>query len=457
VRISVVGAGYVGLVTGVTFAHLGHDVTLLDVDAGKVERIQRGVSPIYEAHLSELLQPLVAEGRLAATLDPAVSIPAADVVFIAVSTPPLAEGRADMTFVKAASMTVGRHLGSDHPTVVVTKSTVPIGSANAVRVWIEDGMAFRDDAGNGVMFSVASNPEFLREGQALADSFYPDRIVWGVDDAWADTILDELYRPLAEQSFIPPAGLPRPERCLRVPVLRADRVSVEMIKYAANAFLATKISFANEMAAISELVGADVTRVMDGIGMDSRIGRAFLNAGIGYGGSCFGKDLAALVHTAREYGYEPRLIEATRMVNQDQREVVVRKLQGALKTLKGRRIAVLGLAFKPGTDDLRDAPSESIIRALLAREARVVAFDPVAMRRAERAWRDLDIRFAPSAEDALGGSDAAVLVTEWPEFGRIDWIRMRDRMAQPIVLDGRNALDPVSLRAAGFEYIGVGR
>jgi UDPglucose 6-dehydrogenase len=457
VRIAVVGAGYVGLVTGTTFAYLGHQVSLLDIDPHRVDDINAGRTPIFEAHLPGLLEDLVSRGQLTATQVPASCIPAADVIFIAVSTPPKTTGEADMAAVKAASTTVGRFLGSDHRSVVVTKSTVPIGSANAVRLWIEDGIGERSTGDAAPVFSVASNPEFLREGQAVADSFYPDRIVWGVDDAWAGEMLDELYRPLAQQSFTPPDDLPRPQGLSRVPVYQADRVSVEMIKYAANAFLATKISFANEMAAISERVGADVISVMDGIGMDSRIGRGFLNAGIGYGGSCFGKDLAALVHTAREYGYEPRLIESTRAVNDEQREAVVQKLLGALKTLKGRRIALLGLSFKPGTDDLRDAPSETIIRVLLRREARVIAYDPVAMPHARRQWADLEVRYAASAEDALSGADAAVLVTEWPEFLALDWARIGTAMARPLVLDGRNVLDADALRRAGFQYIGIGR
>jgi UDPglucose 6-dehydrogenase len=445
------------LVTGVTFAYLGHEVTLLDIDKERVDAINAGFPPIYEAYLEPLLKRVVEGRSLSATLDAAKAIADADLVFIAVNTPPRASGEADMEHVKSAAYAIGRHLSLAHSTVVVTKSTVPIGSTNAVGLWISDGIQARPGGGAAPAFAVASNPEFLREGQALHDSFYPDRIVWGTDQAWADAVLERLYAPIRDQNFAPPPGLPRPSGFGPVPVLRADPISVEMIKYAANAFLATKISFANEMARLCELVGADVVQVMDGIGLDRRIGRAFLNAGVGYGGSCFGKDLAALIHTAAEYGYQPKLIQATVDVNHDQRMWVVQKLQQALKTLKGRRIAVLGLAFKPGTDDLRDAPSATVIHQLLQREARVVAYDPVAMDRARSWWADLDVRYASSVERALDRADAALIVTEWPLFTNIDWAEVRDVMAQPIVIDARNMLDPAVMERFGYHYIAVGR
>jgi UDPglucose 6-dehydrogenase len=445
------------LVTGVTFAYLGHEVTLLDIDKERVDAINAGFPPIYEAYLEPLLKRVVEGRSLSATLDAAKAIADADLVFIAVNTPPRASGEADMEHVKSAAYAIGRHLSLAHSTVVVTKSTVPIGSTNAVGLWISDGIQARPGGGAAPAFAVASNPEFLREGQALHDSFYPDRIVWGTDQAWADAVLERLYAPIRDQNFAPPPGLPRPSGFGPVPVLRADPISVEMIKYAANAFLATKISFANEMARLCELVGADVVQVMDGIGLDRRIGRAFLNAGVGYGGSCFGKDLAALIHTAAEYGYQPKLIQATVDVNHDQRMWVVQKLQQALKTLKGRRIAVLGLAFKPGTDDLRDAPSAAIIRQLLQREARIAVYDPVALERARREWSDVDMVFAASLEDAVRGAHAVCLVTEWPQFQRADWGQLADSAARPLLVDGRNCLDAAALRRAGWEYIGVGR
>ncbi len=455
-QVAVVGAGYVGLVTGVTFAYLGHSVALLDINPDRVDAVNRGEAPIYEAHLDELLKGLVGHSLLATT-DPETALSSAEVIFIAVGTPPREDGEADMTAVRQACLTVGRHLSPRHSTVVVTKSTVPIGSANAVRLWIEDGLAERPESDVGPLFAVASNPEFLREGEALRDSFYPDRIVWGADEDWAIDRLRTLYGSIARQDFSPPEGIPRPPGRTSVPVFEADRVSVEMIKYAANAFLATKISFANEMATISELVGADVRQVMDGIGMDTRIGRSFLDAGIGFGGSCFGKDLQALIHTAVEYGYHPRLLGATVEVNQLQRSRVIYKLQRALKTLKGRRVGILGLAFKPGTDDLRDAPSRSIIEALLSREVRVIAYDPVAMDHARAAWADLDVRYANSVAECLQQVDAAVLVTDWPQFAHEDWAGLSRVMARPLIVDGRNQLNPATMRTAGYEYEAIGR
>ena len=455
-QVAVVGAGYVGLVTGVTFAYLGNSVALLDIDSGRVDAVNRGEAPIFEAHLDGLLKDLAGRS-LNATTDPKTALASADVIFIAVGTPPREDGEADMSAVRQACLTVGQHLTSRHPTVVVTKSTVPIGSANAVRLWIEDGLGERPDACEEPLFAVASNPEFLREGEALHDSFYPDRIVWGADEQWTADRLRELYGSIARQEFSPPEGIPRPSGRTSVPVFEADRVSVEMIKYAANAFLATKISFANEMATISELVGADVVQVMNGIGMDTRIGRSFLDAGIGFGGSCFGKDLQALIHTAVEYGYHPRLLGATVEVNQLQRSRVIYKLQRALKTLKGRRVAVLGLAFKPGTDDLRDAPSRTIIESLLSREVRVIAHDPVAMDHARTSWTDLDVRYAQSVAECVQQADAAVLVTDWPQFAREDWAALSRTMARPFIVDGRNQLPPTAMRAAGFEYEAIGR
>jgi UDPglucose 6-dehydrogenase len=456
-RVAVFGAGYVGLTTGVALAWLGMPVTLVDVDPAKVDAIQAGHAPIYEEHLAPLLTAVRGQERLSATLDPSAAVTAADVIFIAVNTPPGPTGAADMQYVQAASLTIGRHLSPERDRVVVTKSTVPIGTANLVRVWVEDG--WREAHGDAPIptFAVASNPEFLREGQALFDSFYPDRIVIGTDEPWALERLETLYGPLIRQDFAPPPGLPRPSGLQAVPVARADRVSAEMIKYAANAFLATKISFANEMARICDEVGADVTVVMRAIGLDQRIGKEFLEAGVGWGGSCFGKDLAALIHTAREYGLEPRLIEATVAVNRAQRHQVVKELQELLKTLRGRRIAVWGLAFKPGTDDLRDSPALTVIEELTGLGARVIAYDPVAMDNARRAFTQLDVRFAPSALSAADGADALLLLTAWPEFRTVPPERLRAVMAQPVVVDGRNLWDPVAMRGYGFVYRGIGR
>jgi UDPglucose 6-dehydrogenase len=457
-RVAVFGAGYVGLTTGITFAWLGIPVTLVDVDPAKVEAIQEGRPPIYEEHLDGLLKTVREQETLRATLDAQEALLGADAAFIAVNTPSARSGEADMQYVESASVAIGRHLDPTHPLVVVTKSTVPIGSANSVKVWVEDG--FRAVHGTPPpegLFTVASNPEFLREGQALRDSFYPDRIVIGSDEAWAEEVLKALYRPLLTQDFPPPPGLARPDGLQSVPLAVSDRISAEVIKYAANAFLATKISFANEMARLCDEVGADVVRVMDGIGLDSRIGRHPLDAGVGWGGSCFGKDLAALIHTAREYGLEPRLIEATVAVNQAQRHLAVKHLQQLLKTLRGRRVAVWGLAFKPGTDDLRDSPSLTVIDEILALGARITAYDPIAMDNARRVLEGSSVTFAASALDAADGAEALLVMTAWPEFRHVDLTDLRNRLRLPVVVDGRNLFDPGTMRDQGFVYRGIGR
>lgn len=457
-RVSVFGAGYVGLVTGVTFSYLGIPVTLIDINADRVAKIMAAVPPIYEQHLESLLQDVRASGRLVASTSAADGIQDTDIIFIAVNTPSLPTGEADMQYVQSAALAIGRHLNPEGRYVVVNKSTVPIGSANLVRVWVEDGYRETHHGENprGDLFAVASNPEFLREGQALRDSFYPDRIVVGADTQWAEDLLLELYTPLIDQTFKEPPGLARPSDKMRVPVAVTDRVSAEMVKYAANAFLATKISFANEMASIAEHIGADITAVMQGIGMDRRIGRDFLNAGVGWGGSCFGKDLAALIHTAHEYSLKPELLEATVHVNHRQRLLIVKKLQARLKTLKGRRIAVLGLAFKPGTDDLRDAPAYTVIRELASLQARVVAYDPVAMDNACHAWHDIPFSVMPSALETLQGAEAGVILTDWPEFRDLPWAEIRAVMDRPIIIDGRNLLPAEHLRQLGYTYEGVG-
>lgn len=458
-QVVVFGAGYVGLVTGVTFSYLGVPVTLIDIDPDRIDKIQRGIPPIYEQHLEALLRSALGSGHLTATLTPDEAVGHADVIFIAVNTPPLPSGEADMGYVRSAATTIGRYLNPSRRCVIVTKSTVPIGSANLVRVWVEDG--YRETHGSDPdteQFSIASNPEFLREGQALHDSFYPDRIVFGADFAWARDTVRQLFSPIIRQDFPAPEALPRPLHVKEgVPVASTDRVSSEMIKYAANAFLATKISFANEMAQIAEHIGADITAVMDGIGMDRRIGREFLSAGAGWGGSCFGKDISALIHTAREYGLEPLLLEATVGVNRKQRRLLVEKLQSSLKTLKGRRIAVLGLAFKPGTDDLRDAPAEAVIRDLCRLGARVAAYDPVAMPNARQQWINLDIQYADSVSEAVRRAEAALLITDWPQFLTVDWSALAPLMQQPLVVDGRNFLDPVRMKAWGYTYHSIGR
>ena len=411
-RVAVFGAGYVGLTTGVTLAWLGHHVTLRDVNAERVAAIQAGEAPIYEEALAGLLASVRQRGLLDATEDPRMAVASADVIFIAVGTPSGPDGDADMQYVRSACLSIGENLTEGRRPVIVTKSTVPIGSANLVKIWVEDGYraAHGDRPCLPDAFQVASNPEFLREGQALHDSFFPDRIVIGADAAWAQEILAELYAPLRAQNFPEPPGLTRPPSLREVSVLYPDRVSAEMIKYAANAFLATKISFANEMARICDEVGADVASVMRGIGLDARIGPLFLDAGVGWGGSCFGKDLGALIHTARAYGIEPSLIDATVEVNKAQRHLAVSLAHDALKTLRGRRVTVWGLAFKAGTDDLRDSPSLTIIEELARLGARITAYDPVAADNARRLLGDSEVRFASSALEAADGAGSRASV-----------------------------------------------
>ena len=378
-RVTVIGTGYVGTVTGACLAYLGHRVTCVDTDESKIARLQRGESPIYEPHLDKMLELAASGGGIDFTTELAAAAAASDVIFIAVGTPPLASGEANLASLEAAARSIGAAMDGSRFRVVVNKSTVPVGSGNLVETLVREGMGDAPPAAGKVRFGVASNPEFLREGCAVADSLYPDRIVVGASEERTVEAMRELYRPLVAQSFDPPPGLPRPATMTAVPLLTTSLTSAEMIKYAANAFLAMKIGFANEMANICERVGAEATEVMAGIGLDSRIGSRFLNPGIGWGGSCFGKDIQALLHTAREYGYDGKLLRASMEVNTAQRHMVIQKLQEKLFILKGRAIWLLGLAFKPDTDDLRDAPSLHIAERLLQMGARVRAYDPIAM------------------------------------------------------------------------------
>jgi UDPglucose 6-dehydrogenase len=443
-KVAIIGTGYVGLTTGVCLAWIGHDVTCIDSDAAKIALLRAGKCPFFEPHLSEMLEQV--DLRFAISYGEA--IPGADVVFIAVGTPSQPDGKPDLQYLSGAASELGRHLGDDF-TVIVNKSTVPIGSGN----WVES--IVRDSA-RAKQFAVASNPEFLREGSALHDSLYPDRVVIGADDERALERLYTLYRPLLEQTFVPPSFLPRPERLGAVALISSDLASAELIKYAANAFLALKISFINEVGALAERVGADIKQVARGIGLDARIGPRFLQAGIGWGGSCFGKDTSALMSTAEEYKLAMPIVRAAREVNSRQREVVVEKLQEALKILKGRTVALLGLAFKPNTDDIRDAPSLDIARRLIERGARVRIHDPVAVEVGRAKEPGLSVAWCASVEEAAQDADALVLVTEWPEYLRQDWPRLAKGMRAPLILDGRHFLDAAELRQAGFQYLFVG-
>ncbi len=451
-RVAVLGTGYVGLTTAVSLAYLGHEVVGVDVDEAKVAALRRGELPFFEPYLKELMA--LAGPRLRFTTHPEEGIPEAQVVFIAVGTPSLPDGSPDLSQVRGAAEAVGRYLGEGF-TVVVNKSTVPVGSGNYVEALVR--RAFQEARGgelNG-RFAVASNPEFLREGQALYDSLYPDRIVVGAEDRRAIEVLRELYEPILEQSFTPLPFLPRPERMGAVPFITTDLASAEVIKYGANAFLALKISFINELARLAEKVGADIREVARGIALDSRIGPRFLGAGLGWGGSCFPKDTAALLAMGREYGLSLPITEAARRVNDGQREWVLEKLLSELKTLKGRTIALLGLAFKPHTDDLRESPALELAKRLLDRGAFVRAHDPVALPRAKREVA-LSLEYAETPGDLLRGVDAVVLATDWPEYRTWPWADLKPLMHTPLVVDGRNFLDGKALAALGYRYLGMG-
>src|SRR5215203_6188228 len=456
----VVGAGYVGLVTGATLSHLGHRVTCVDRDEERIRALKSGRLPFYEPNLEDLVSQGVSAGRLS-FVDPAALaglLRDTAVLFIAVDTPQNGDGSANLSSVAAIARDIGRSLSGAPlrkcPLLVVNKSTVPVGSGDYVSTLIQEGLEEAEGSkAREASFLVASNPEFLREGSACYDSFFPDRIVVGANSREAMDTLRALYEPIIEQSF--PTELdPRP--IVAVPFVTTDLASAEMIKYASNAFLATKISFINEVANICELVGADVGSVATGIGLDARIGSRFLNAGIGWGGSCFPKDIAALRAAAREYDYEAILLDAVAAVHVRQRKQVIAKLQRDLHTLKGKRIALLGLSFKPNTDDLRDAPSLEIASVLDSLGARAVGYDPVAGKAAAQKLPSLKVVFDPY--EALAGAHAAVLITEWEEIRTLDLNRASALMDEPKVLvDGRNALDLEAAVKAGLSYRGFGR
>ena len=447
-NVAIIGTGYVGLTTGACLAFLGHDVTCIDLADDKIAALERGEVPIYEPHLAELIAS--ARANLHFSTDYTEAIPNAQVVFIAVGTPSSGTGAPNLSFLEAAARAIGRHLAQPYA-VVVNKSTVPIGSGNWVGSLVREAVGERQNC----RFAVASNPEFLREGTAIYDSLYADRVVIGTDEEHAAEVLYTLYRPVLEQTFQPPSYLPRPEGLGAVPLISTDLESAELIKYSANAFLALKISFINEIGCLAEKVGADITQVAKGMGLDARIGTRFLQAGIGWGGSCFGKDTAALVSTASEYGLDMPIVKAAREMNRRQRERIVEKLLHELKILKGRTIGLLGLAFKPHTDDLREAPAIAIAHKLIERGARVRVHDPVAMDRFRREHADLDVTCCESASDVARDADALVLVTEWPEYREMDWESLLPSMRTPIVLDGRNTLDKTRLTRAGYRCLSL--
>jgi len=429
-NICVVGTGYVGLVTGAVFADLGNDVVCVDNDAAKITALEAGRMPIYEPGLEEMVGRNAADGRLSFTLDLATAVRRSVIVFITVGTPPKPDGQADLGSVEDVARGIGQAM--ERYTVVVNKSTVPVGTGDFVREVIERHQT------TPVPFDVVSNPEFLREGSAIEDTRRPDRIVIGAPTQQVAMTLLELYAPL--------------ER----PMIITDVPSAEMIKYASNAFLSTKISFINAIANICELAGADVTHVMKGMGLDSRIGAAFLSAGLGYGGSCFPKDTDSLVHTAASLGYDFALLRSVVDVNRERAGHFVDLIVRALGPLDGRVIAVLGLAFKPNTDDMREAKSVEVVEGLLAHGATVRVYDPVAMEPA-RATLPGAVVYCESPYQAASGADAVALVTEWNEFKFLNLERLREAMRRPVVFDGRNLWEPERMRRLGFTYYSIGR
>jgi UDPglucose 6-dehydrogenase len=450
-RVCVIGTGYVGLVTGACLAQIGHHVMCIDNNAEKVALMRSGQSPIYEPGLAEIMQAAMQAGRLEFTTNLAAGVTHGEILFIAVGTPALPTGESDTRYVEAVARGIGEHLNGGYK-VIVNKSTVPIGSGDWVRRIVLDGVAERQ--GEIAGFDVVSNPEFLREGSAVYDTFNPDRIVLGSNSDRAIQLMQKLYAPIVQRSeqcqFITSLSI------TPVPVVVTDLTSAEMIKYAANAFLATKISFINEVANICDRVGADVTQVSQGIGLDSRIGNKFLQAGIGWGGSCFPKDVSALVHTADDYGYTAQLLKATIATNQSQKLVALEKLQQVLKILKGKTIGLLGLTFKPDTDDLRDAPALELIEHLTRLGAKVKAYDPIVPANSSHPSLQT-IQLVESPEQLTIGCDALILVTDWQVFKTLDYQRLAELMELPILIDGRNCLDATQLKNAGFYYIGVGR
>ncbi|MDE1943440.1 MAG: UDP-glucose/GDP-mannose dehydrogenase family protein [Betaproteobacteria bacterium] len=439
-KISIIGTGYVGLVSGACLAEVGNHVLCLDVDPRKIEILKSGGIPIYEPGLEAMVRRNVAAGRLSFTTDVAESVAYGQVQFIAVGTPPDEDGSADLQHVVAAARSIGRHMTTTK--VVVDKSTVPVGTADKVRAAIQEELTARALA---VPFSVVSNPEFLKEGAAVDDFMRPDRIVVGADDPHAIDVMRALYAPFQRNH----------ERLILM-----DVKSAELTKYAANAMLATRISFMNELALLAERLGADIERVRQGIGSDPRIGYQFLYPGCGYGGSCFPKDVQALMRTASDQKLELKILQAVEDVNLRQKSVLLDKIVARFgEDLAGHHVAVWGLAFKPNTDDMREAPSRVLIDGLRARGATVAAYDPVAMDEARRIYGDTPegLRFSASPEDALTGADALVIVTEWKEFRSPDFDEIKATLRHPLIYDGRNLYEPALVRQAGLEYHGIGR
>lgn len=431
-HIAVIGTGYVGLVTGACFAEFGVEVTCVDVDIEKVENLNKGIIPIYEPGLDTIVEKNVAAGRLHFTTDIKYAVEQAQVVFLAVGTPPREDGSPDMSYYRQAAKDVADSINGYK--VLVTKSTVPVGTGKWLREFVADNLNI------ATHFGVASNPEFLREGAAIADFMRPDRVVIGSNEDRAIEVMKDLYRPLY---------------LIETPIVITSLEAAELIKYAANAFLATKITFINEVANLCDAIGCDVHDVARGMGMDNRIGRKFLHPGPGYGGSCFPKDTRALTTVADQFGVETRIVDAVIEANERQRDAMIPKIEKLVGNLKGKHIGVLGLSFKPETDDMRESPATDIIKALILRGATVKAFDPVAMSEARHYLPD--IGYAVDEYDAIDGADALVIITEWNQFRALDMEKVKGLLKSPKIADLRNIYEPQDMRELGFEYVGVGR
>lgn len=431
-QIAVIGTGYVGLVSGACFAEFGIDVTCVDVDKQKVDNLNNGIIPIYEPGLDKIVEKNVAAGRLHFTTDIKAAVERSLVVFLAVGTPPLPDGSPDMSYYRQAAKDVAKAINGYK--VLVTKSTVPVGTGKWLRDFVSQNLKIETD------FGVASNPEFLREGAAIEDFMRPDRVVVGSNEEKAIEVMKELYRPLY---------------LIETPVVITSLEAAELIKYAANAFLATKITFINEIANLCDAIGCDVHDVAKGMGMDNRIGRKFLHPGPGYGGSCFPKDTRALTTVADKYGVETRIVDAVVEANERQRDAMIPKIEKLVGDLAGKKIGVLGLSFKPETDDMRESPATDVINAMVAKGATVRAFDPVAMEEAKHYLPDIE--YAVDEYDAIAGADALVIITEWNQFRALDMEKVKSILASPKIADLRNVYEPKDMRAMGFEYVGVGR
>ncbi len=449
--VTIVGTGYVGLTTGLSLAWLGHRITCVDKNEAIISKLKKGIPTIFENGLEPLLKEVGPSMRFCHSVSESLSD--AQVVVIAVGTPAKPNGDTDLTFVEEVAREIGRDIKPEKRLVVVNKSTVPIGTARRVHTVIREEL---DRRGVECRLSVASNPEFLREGAALHDTFYPDRIVVGAEDVEAVNILRQMYAPILEQTFTPPRAVPRPEGFFLPALVTTSPTSAELIKYAANSFLAMKISFINEFSGIAEKVGADIREVAKGIGLDKRIGSGFLNAGVGWGGSCFPKDTRSILFTGQQYGFDMPLISAAVEVNRRQRKMIIEKLQQTLKVVRGSSVGILGLAFKANTDDIRESPAIDIIAELLDMGASVRVYDPVALDNYKNNFSQQEIIYSLSIDECAKDCDALVLLTEWEAFLHADWADIAKTMNNKIIIDGRNFLSAEDMANAGLKYFGVG-